>query len=97
MKAQLELNMSTAENDNKKYFYKHTNSKKRAKENLHPLYNVKRNIVTKNEGKNKVLSDFSASVFNNQTPCSPGTQQLEMEYREGKQNETPHNPKGNDL
>lgn len=53
------------------------------------------NTVTKDEEKNKVLNDFFSSVFNNQTPCSPGTQQLEMEYRECKQNETPHNPKGN--
>lgn len=47
------------------------------------------NIVTKDEEKKKVLNGFFASVFNNQTPCSPSTQQLEMEYREGKQNETP--------
>ncbi|KAK4828141.1 hypothetical protein QYF61_023939 [Mycteria americana] len=36
-KAELELNLATAVKDNKKYFFKYINSKRRAKENLQPL------------------------------------------------------------
>ncbi|KAK4815667.1 hypothetical protein QYF61_005413 [Mycteria americana] len=36
-KAQLERNLATAVKDNKKCFWKYVNSKRRAKENLHPF------------------------------------------------------------
>ena len=36
-KAQLELNLATKVKGNNKYFYKYINSKRRARENLHPL------------------------------------------------------------
>jgi len=39
-KAQLELRLATVVKDNKKCFYKYINSKKRAKENLHPFLDV---------------------------------------------------------
>lgn len=39
--------MPTAIKDSKKCFYKYTSKKKRGKDNLHPLLDMKRNIVTK--------------------------------------------------
>ena len=50
-KAQLELHLATAIKDNKKCFHKYISSKWRDKENLHPLFDVGRNIVTKDEEK----------------------------------------------
>ncbi|KAK4824609.1 LOW QUALITY PROTEIN: hypothetical protein QYF61_016878 [Mycteria americana] len=50
-KAQLELNLATVVRDNKKCFYKYSNNKKRAKENLPPLLDAGGNIATKDEEK----------------------------------------------
>ena len=36
-KAQLELSLATEAKVNSKYFYKHINSKRKARENLHPM------------------------------------------------------------
>jgi len=41
-KPQLELRLATVVRDNKKCFDKYTNNNKRAKENLHPLLDVRR-------------------------------------------------------
>ena len=43
-KAQLELNLATKVKDNSKYFYKYINSKRRARENLHPLFKCQRQL-----------------------------------------------------
>jgi len=77
-KAQLELNLTTAIKDNKKCFYKQVSNKKRAKDNLHPLLDAGKNIVTKDEGKADVINAFFASVFNSETSCSWGTQTPEL-------------------
>ncbi|KAK4830972.1 hypothetical protein QYF61_014431 [Mycteria americana] len=50
-KAQLELNLATVVTDNEKCFYKYSNNKKRAKENLPPLLDVGGHIATKDEEK----------------------------------------------
>jgi len=50
-KAQLELRLVTVVSDNKKYFYEYVNNKKRAKQSLHPLLDVRGNIVNKDEEK----------------------------------------------
>ncbi|KAK4821004.1 hypothetical protein QYF61_010735 [Mycteria americana] len=88
-KAQLELNLATAVKDNKKCFYKYISNKRRAKENLHPLLDMKGNIVTKDEEKARVLNATFTSVFNSKTSCSPGTQPPELEDRDGEQSEAP--------
>lgn len=63
IKAQLELYLATAIKENKKCFYRCISSKRRAKENLHPLLVAEVNIVTKDEGKALVLTAFFAWVL----------------------------------
>ncbi|KAK4815341.1 hypothetical protein QYF61_000173 [Mycteria americana] len=86
-KAQLELNLATAIENNKKCFYKYISNKKRAKENLHPLLDVGGNIVTKAEEKDEVLNAFFALSFNSKTSCSLVTQPPELEDRDKERNE----------
>ncbi|KAK4831158.1 hypothetical protein QYF61_015628 [Mycteria americana] len=88
-KAQLELNLATAMQDNKKCFYKYISTKRRDKENLHPLLDAKGNVVKKDEEKAGVLNSAFASVFNSKTSCSVGTQPPELEARDREQNEAP--------
>jgi len=53
--------------DSNKYFYKYINSKRRAKENLHPLLDAEGKVVTKDQDEAEVLNAFFASVFNSKT------------------------------
>lgn len=46
--------------------FKYTSSKRRAKENLHPLLDDGGNIVTKDEKRSEVLNAFFASVANSE-------------------------------
>ena len=85
-RTQLELNLATKVKDNNKYFYKYINSKRRARENLHPLLNTQGNLVTKDQDKAEVLNAFFASVFNSRTCYSPGTQLPALVDRNGEQN-----------
>ncbi|KAK4818935.1 hypothetical protein QYF61_022112 [Mycteria americana] len=75
-KAELELSLATAVKDNKKYFFKYTGSKRRAKEDLWPLVDGGGNTVTKDE--EKAEGQFSL-----------GTQPPELEDRDGDQNGAP--------
>jgi len=88
-KAQLELRLATVVRDNKKFFYKYINNKKRAKENLHPLLDERENISNKDEEKAEVFNAFFASVFSSQTGYSQGSQPPVLEDREGEQNKPP--------
>ena len=88
-KAQLELRLATVVRDNKKCFYKYISNKKRAKQSLHPLLDVRGNIATKEEGKAEVLNVFFASVFNSQTGYSQSRQLPVLEDREGEWNKPP--------
>lgn len=45
--------------------------------------------MTKDDAISEVLNALSASAFNSNTSCSPGTQPLEPEHRDGDLNEGP--------
>jgi len=88
-KAQLELRLATVVRDNKKCFNKYINNKKRDNESIHPLLDVRGNIVNKDEEKAEVLSAFFASVFNSQTGYSQDSQTPVLEGRVGVRNKLP--------
>jgi len=71
--AELELNLATVIKENKKHFYKYFNSKRRAKENLHPLLDAAGNVTTEDKEKAEVLNAFFTSLFKSQTNYPQGT------------------------
>jgi len=78
-KAQLELNLAVGVKENKKLFYKYINSKRRAKENLHPLLDMAGYVTTEDKEKAEVLNAFFTSIFKSQTSYPQGTRLSELE------------------
>ena len=62
-KAKLELNLHTVVNKNGIFFYKYINSKRKARENLHPLLALVGNVATEDKKKAEVLNAVFTSVF----------------------------------
>lgn len=73
----------------KKLFYNYIISKRRAKENLHPLLDVVGNTTIKDEEKAEVLKGFLAFVFDSQICYPQSTQLFELEDRDGEKNNPP--------
>jgi len=69
--------------DNNKYFYKYINTKRRARESLHPMLDAEGNTVTEDQDKAELLNAIFASVFNRKTSYSLGMQRLVLENRIG--------------
>ncbi|KGL75094.1 hypothetical protein N309_08010, partial [Tinamus guttatus] len=62
-KARLECNLARDVKNNKKNFFKYINSKRKIRENVGPLVNGMRTLVTNNTEKAELLNAFFASVF----------------------------------
>ena len=78
-KAQLELRLATAVKENKKCFHKYINSKRRTKENFHPLLDAAGNVTTEDKEKAEVLNAFFTSAFNSQISYPQGTLHPDLE------------------
>ncbi|KAJ7409043.1 mitochondrial fission process protein 1 [Willisornis vidua] len=76
--------------DNKKPFYRYSNSKRRGNENVHSVLDMEGNRVIKDEQKAEVFNTFFTSVFNCKTGCSEDSQALELVDRDKKLNNQPH-------
>jgi len=75
--------------ENKKLFYKYINSRRRDKENRHPLLYAAGKLTTEDKEKAEVLSAFFTSVFKCETNYHQGTQPPNLEVWDGEQNKPP--------
>lgn len=80
-KAQLQLNLATAMRGKKNGFYRYINNKRKAKENVHPLFDAVKNIAVQYAEKGEIFSAFFASIFNNKIHYAEGIQPSD---RDGK-------------
>lgn len=72
-KAQLELSLAAGVKDNKNHFYKYIRSKRRPKQNLHPLLDAAWNVTAVDKQKAEVLNVAFTSVFKCQFSYPQGT------------------------
>lgn len=63
--------------------------KRKTKENLYLLLDVRWNIATKDEEKTEVFIAFFSLVFNSKASCSSCTQHPELESSGGEKNKAP--------
>jgi len=70
---------------NKIYIFKYINSKRRVKDNLHPLQDMAGNVTTEDQEKIEVLNAFFTSVFNCQTSYPWGTLHPDLKGWDGEQ------------
>jgi len=73
-KAMTEINLARDIKGNKKSFCRYVNDKRKAKENVGPLWKKTGDLVTQGMEKAEVLNAFFASVFTNK--CSSHTAQV---------------------
>ena len=85
-KVHLELNLVK---ENKKHFCEYTDSKRRTKENLHPLRDVEGTMTNEDKEKTVVLSVFFMTVFKSQISYPQGTLPSDMEVLDGEKNKPP--------
>ena len=71
------------------FFYKYFNSKRTAKENLHPLLDAAGNVTSEDKEKAEVLNAFFTSVFKSQTSYPQSTLLPDLEVWDGEQNIPP--------
>jgi len=83
----LGLNLATIVKENKKLSYGCTNSKRRAKENLHPLLDAAWNVTA--QDKAEVLSAYFTSIFKSQANYPWDTLPPDLEVWNGEQNTSP--------
>lgn len=81
--------MATAVKENEKYFYKYINSKRRTKENFHPLLDAAWNVITEDKNKAEVLKTFFTSVFSSQISYPQGTLLLDLDIPHDSGRESP--------
>ena len=78
--------MATAVRENKKSFHKYINSKRRTKENFHPLLDAAGNVTTEDKEEAEVLNTFFTSAFNRQISYPQGTLRPDQEVWDAMQN-----------
>ena len=62
-KALLDLNLEKIEKNNKKGFYRYVSQKRKVKGSILPLMNKNGNLISTDEEKAEVLSNFFTSIF----------------------------------
>ena len=84
----MELNLARDVKDNKKGFYKYIGNKRKTRENVGPLLNKTRDLVTQDIEQAEVLTAFFVSVFTSKTGLQ-GSQVPETKGKDWSQKDVP--------